>query len=157
MAGRPPDLHRPRRNISSHPILLPAETFLSRKERTFIREEKRVLDEAQARTKRGAVTVLAFFVAMLFAQGGAVSAAQLDARNTARLGQADFSKPALAHRAAVRGQADEGDGDVLLPPPTRVESAALTRRPAADAAPLVSAGPPALRRAAYRARAPPAA
>jgi hypothetical protein len=119
-----------------------------------------VLDEAHSEKKRGALTVLALFIAVLLGQSGVASAAELDARGP-RLGQSDPGRStAAALRTIGRSAGEEADADdalAILPAGPKARRDIISARAAGEGqAFLVSAGG-SPRPVGYRARAPPAA
>lgn len=108
----------------------------------------------EAGRRRGAVTVLALFVGLLF---GAVPAAQAGPDGRAQLGSQELVKRGVPLRSALRSQSDDCQADsALLPPAPTIVAESLCARPAAA---LCSTGWSPGRRTrptAYRARAPPA-
>ena len=116
--------------------------------------EDMVLDGAELKQKRGAATVLALLVSLLFSY--APAAAQVESDRTARLGPTELVKRAALVRASVRAEADDED-PVLLPPQPRVHTETTTIRPAGTFQPVQISSAARSAPRAYRARAPPAA
>ena len=118
-----------------------------------------VLEETHSEKKRGALTVLALFIAVLLGQSGVASAAELDARGP-RLGQSDPSRSAALLRTVGRSAVEESDADEslpLLPSNAKPRRDIISARPVAQGEALFSSPTHAGPTLAYRARAPPAA
>ena len=113
-----------------------------------------MLDGAELKQKRGAATVLALLVSLLFSY--APAAGQVESDRTARLGPTELVKRAALVRASVRAEADDED-PVLLPPPPRVQTETATIRPAGTFWPVQISSAARSAPHAYQARAPPAA
>jgi hypothetical protein len=113
-----------------------------------------VIDGNEAGRKRGAVTVLALFVGLLF---GAVPTAQAGPDGRAQLGSPDLGKRGAPLRTSIRAQSDDRDTDsATLPPAPTIVTESLSARPAAAPFSTGWSPGPRPRFAAYRARAPPA-
>jgi hypothetical protein len=115
-----------------------------------------MVDGEDLKRKRGAVTVLALLVSLLFGYGPAAAQAQSD--GSARLAPAELAKRTVPLRTSLRSQADDPDSEeAFVAAPPRVVTETGAARPAAAPACFTGCGVPHPRPLAYRARAPPAA